>query len=292
MENEPAREHLTLGESPTVGAVRRHNVSLEGQPDGPALVFAHGFGCDQSMWRFVWPAFADVNRIVLFDHVGMGGADSSAFEPARYATLDGYARDVVEICRELELSDAVYVGHSVSAMIGVLAAIQEPDLFSRLVLVCPSPRYIDDADYTGGFSQADIDELLEAMDDNLRPWSDNVAPMIMGNPDRPELTRELADSFCRADPELARHFARVTFRADNRKDLERVTTPALILQCAHDAVAPRAVGEYVREHLAGSTSVVIEASGHCPNLSAPAATVRAIQSFLGGATELTGPTRG
>jgi sigma-B regulation protein RsbQ len=280
MQSEPARERLTPDESPAVGAVRRHNVSLEGTPDGPALVFAHGFGCDQSMWRFVWPAFAEANRIVLFDHVGMGGADSSGFEPARYATLDGYARDVVEICRELELSDVVYVGHSVSAMIGVLAAIQEPDLFSRLVLVCPSPRYIDDVDYAGGFSKADIDELLEAMDDNLRAWSDNVAPMIMGNPDRPELSEELADSFCRADPELARHFARVTFRSDNRTDLERVTTPALVLQCAHDSIAPRAVGDYVRERLAGSTSVVIEASGHCPNLSAPDATVDAIQGFL------------
>ncbi|HEY3772865.1 MAG TPA: alpha/beta hydrolase [Solirubrobacteraceae bacterium] len=280
MDNEQAPERLTLDESPTSDAIRRHHVSLEGAPDGPALVFAHGFGCDQSMWRFVWPSFAGVNRIVLFDHVGMGGADSSGFEPARYATLDGYARDVIEICRELALSDIVYVGHSVSAMIGVLAAIQEPDLFARLVLVCPSPRYIDDADYTGGFSQADIDELLEAMDDNLRAWSENLAPVIMGNPDRPELSRELADSFCRADPVLARHFAHVTFRSDNRRDLERVTTPALVLQCAHDAIAPRAVGDYVRDRLAGSTSVVIEASGHCPNLSAPDATVKAIQGFL------------
>jgi sigma-B regulation protein RsbQ len=261
-------------------AATRHNVRVEGDPNGQVMMFAHGFGCDQQMWRFVWPGFARDHRIVLFDHVGMGHADSSWFEPNRHATLDGYARDVVDICDELGLTDVVYVGHSVSAMIGILAAIQRPDLFSRLALICPSPRYINDGGYVGGFAADDIDELLEAMDGNLRGWSDQVAPMVMGNPDRPELGRELADSFCRADPDLARHFARVTFLSDNRADLSRLTTPALVLQCSQDMIAPRSVGDYVSERLAHSTSIVIEASGHCPNLSAPEATVDALRSFL------------
>jgi len=259
----------------------RNNVMVEGQPWGRPMVFAHGFGCDQNMWRHVWPAFADSYRIVLFDHVGAGGSDIGAFDRERYSTLAGYAGDVLDICRELGLEDVVFVGHSVSAMIGVLAAADEPERFGSLVLVGPSPRYIDDEDYVGGFTPQDIEGLLDSMDSNYLGWSSAMAPVIMGNADRPELGRELTNSFCRADPEIARQFARVTFTSDNRADLARVHTPALILQCAEDPIAPEAVGRYVERALPGSTFVQLEATGHCPNLSAPDETVAAIRAFLG-----------
>jgi sigma-B regulation protein RsbQ len=245
------------------------------------MVLAHGFGCDQNMWRFVWPAFADDHRIVLFDHVGAGGSDVGAFDAGRYSSLGGYADDVLEICQELDLTDVVFVGHSVSAMIGVLAAAQEPERFGCLVLIGPSPRYIDDEGYSGGFSRADIEGLLASMDSNYLGWSSQMAPVIMGNEERPELGEELTNSFCRADPEIARQFARVTFLSDNRGDLARVKTPSLILQCSRDAIAPEAVGDYVNERLPDSRLVRLEATGHCPNLSAPDETIRAIKAFLG-----------
>jgi sigma-B regulation protein RsbQ len=263
-----------------MSAVRRNNVVERGRPDGRPMVFAHGFGCDQEMWRHVWPAFAGEHRIVLFDHVGAGGSDVSAYDPARYATLDGYAGDVLDICRELDLHDVVFVGHSVSAMVGVLAAGAEPERFARLVLVGPSPRYVDDEGYVGGFTQEDIEGLLEAMDSNYLGWSSAMAPVIMANTDRPELGEELTNSFCRADPDIARQFARATFLGDNRGDLARVRTPALVLQCSDDVIAPEAVGEYVHRHLAGSRLVQLEATGHCPNLSAPEETIAAIRAFL------------
>jgi sigma-B regulation protein RsbQ len=244
------------------------------------MVFAHGFGCDQNMWRFVWPAFASDHRIVLFDHVGHGESDAGAFDERRYATLDGYANDVLEICDELGLEDVIFVGHSVSAMIGVLAAAREPDRFARLILVGPSPRYIDDEDYVGGFTRADIDELLASLESNYLGWSSAMAPAIMGNPDRPELGEELTNSFCRTDPAIAAHFARVTFLGDNRSDLGRIRTPSLVLQCSEDAIAPRSVGEYVHDHLTDSRFVLLRATGHCPNLSAPDETVAAIDDFL------------
>ena len=259
----------------------RNNVHVAGRPDGPPMMFAHGFGCDQNMWRLVTPAFEDEYRIVLFDLVGLGGSDSSAYDPARYGTLGGYATDVLEICRALDLTDVVFVGHSVSAMIGALAAIEEPDRFAGLVMVSPSPRYIDDADYVGGFSRTDIDGLLESLDSNYLGWSNAMAPVIMGNPDRPHLGAELTSSFCRADPEIARRFARVTFLSDNRADLERLKVPTVVLQCSDDAIAPRCVGEFVQERVAGSQIVFLQATGHCPNLSAPEETVDAIRSFLG-----------
>jgi sigma-B regulation protein RsbQ len=263
-----------------MSAVRRNNVSVHGPADGRPMVFAHGFGCDQEMWRHVWPAFAGEHRIVLFDHVGAGGSDWSAYDRDRYGSLDGYAGDVLEICRELDLTDVVFVGHSVSAMIGVLAAATEPERFGRLVLVGPSPRYVDDEDYVGGFSRADIEGLLESLDSNYLGWSSTMAPVIMGNDDRPELGEELTNSFCRADPEIAGHFARVTFLSDNRTDLERVSTPSLVLQCSQDAIAPDAVGAYVHARLPDSRLVRLEATGHCPNLSAPGETVAAIRAFL------------
>jgi sigma-B regulation protein RsbQ len=245
------------------------------------MVFAHGFGCDQSMWRFVWPAFRDDYRVILFDHVGYGGSDAAAFDPRRYASLDGYAEDLLAICDELGLRDVVFVGHSVSAMIGVLAAAARPERFARLVLVGPSPRYIDEDGYVGGFSEEDIEGLLELLDSNYLGWSSTMAPVIMGNADRPELAEELTNSFCRTDPEIAASFARVTFLGDNRGDLERVRTPALVLQSSDDVIAPLPVGRYVHEHLPDSRFVLLDATGHCPNLSAPDETVAAIKTFLG-----------
>jgi sigma-B regulation protein RsbQ len=259
--------------------LRRNNVHVQGRPDGPTLMFAHGFGCDQNMWRLVTPAFQD-HRIVLFDHVGAGGSDLSAWDPDRYASLQGYADDVVEIVRSLELTDVAFVGHSVSSMIGVLAAKTAPDLFAQLVLVGPSPRYIDEEGYVGGFSQADIDGLLESLDSNYLGWSSAMAPVIVGNPERPQLGEELTNSFCRTDPEIARHFARVTFTSDNRADLAGVRIPTLVLQCSQDVIAPEVVGNYVHAQVSGSTLVRLAATGHCPNLSAPEETAAAVRAFL------------
>ena len=261
-------------------ALRRNNVLVHGRPDRPPMLFAHGFGCDQNMWRYVWPAFAEDYRVILFDHVGSGGSDLSAFDPQRYASLQGYAEDVLEIARELDLTDLVFVGHSVSAMIGILAAIEEPERFARLVLVGPSPCYIDEPGYTGGFTREDIDGLLGSLQSNYLGWSSAIAPVIMGNEDRPELGDELRNSFCRADPEMARQFARTTFLSDNRAELSLVRTPALVLQCSDDAIAPREVGEYVHRHLPDSRLAILNATGHCPNLSAPQETIEAIQAFL------------
>jgi sigma-B regulation protein RsbQ len=263
-----------------VSVLTRNNVQVHGPADGQPMLFAHGFGCDQSMWRFVWPAFSDRYRIVLFDHVGYGGSDASAFDPRRHSSLEGYADDVVAICDELGLDRLVFVGHSVSAMIGVLAAIARPERFARLVLVGPSPRYLDDEGYVGGFSEEDIAGLLESLESNYLGWSSTMAPVIMGNPDRPELSEELTNSFCRTDPAIAAAFARATFLGDNRRDLERVRTPTLVLQASDDVIAPLPVGEYVHDRLPDSQFVLLDAIGHCPNLSAPDQTIAAIERFL------------
>ncbi|MDT7952073.1 MAG: alpha/beta hydrolase [Acetobacteraceae bacterium] len=260
-------------------ASERHNATVTGT-GSRAIVFAHGFGCDQNMWRLVAPAFEGDFRVVLFDHVGAGGSDLSAYEPAKYASINGYASDVVELCRELDVRGGVYVGHSVSAMIGVLAAKQAPELFGELVLVGPSPRYTDDADYVGGFTEAQIHELLEFLDNNHMGWSQTMAPVIMGNADRPELAQELTNSFCRTDPEIAKRFARTTFLSDNRADLEGVAQRSLVLQCSDDVIAPRAVGDYVHRKLPDSVFVQLAAGGHCPHLSAPEETIAAIRAFL------------
>jgi sigma-B regulation protein RsbQ len=263
-----------------MNVLERNNVSVHGVPGGQPMVFAHGFGCDQAMWRFVWPEFADEYRIVLFDHVGYGGSDAAAFDRERYASLAGYTDDVIAIVDELDLEDVVFVGHSVSAMIGVLAATARRERFARLVLVGPSPRYLDDDGYVGGFSEEDIEGLLESLESNYLGWSSAMAPVIMGNPDRPELGEELTNSFCRTDPEIASTFARATFLSDNRDDLGRVRTPALVLQCSDDAIAPQSVGEYVHAQLPDSRFVLLDATGHCPNLSAPEQTVAAIKAYL------------
>jgi sigma-B regulation protein RsbQ len=263
-----------------VSVVERNRVRVSGVPTGRPMMFAHGFGCDQTMWRHVAPTFEADHRVVLFDHVGSGKSDLSAYDFEKYARLSGYAEDVVEICRELDLSDVVFVGHSVSSMIGVLAHKRAPELFGALVLVGPSPRYVDDGDYVGGFSRNDILGLLDALDANHLGWSAQMAPVIMGNPERPELAEELTNSFCRTDPDIARQFARVTFLSDNRADLPDVAVPTLVLQCSADVIAPEVVGRYVHEHVPDSVFTQLEATGHVPNLSAPAETAAAIRKFL------------
>lgn len=260
--------------------VNRNNVVVIGAADAPTVMLAHGFGCDQRMWRFIADELSRSHRVVLFDHVGSGNADVGAWNPLRYSTLDGYAGDVVEIVEALGLGEVVFVGHSVAAMMGVLAVNRRPELFSKLVLVSPSPCYIDDGDYVGGFSRADIDDLLESLDSNYLGWSRAMAPTIMGT-DRPELTAELEESFCRTDPACARVFARATFLSDNRRDLSGVRVPTLVIECAEDAIAPRGVGAYVADQVPNSRLVTLDTDGHCPHLSSPDATAAAILSFMG-----------
>ena len=247
---------------------------------GQPIVFAHGFGCDQRMWRHVAPAFEGRYRVVVFDYVGFGRSDLASYDFDRYTSLGAYADDVLAILDDLDLRDVVFVGHSVSAMIGVLAANRRPERFAKLVLVGPSPRYIDDEGYVGGFAPEDIDELLGALDANYLGWSSAMAPVIVGNADRPELGQELAATFCQADPRVAHQFATVTFRSDTRAELAGVAIPTLVLQCRDDAIAPMAVGDYVHRSIPGSTLRVLDATGHCPNLSAPDETIAAIDAFL------------
>lgn len=258
----------------------RNNVRVSGRGTQPML-FAHGFGCDQNMWRFVAPAFEHDHRVVLFDYVGSGQSDLSAYDAGRYASLDGYVQDVLDVCHALDLRDVIFVGHSVSAMVGVLAANREPERFDRLVLIGPSPRYIDDApDYVGGFQRADIVGLLETMEKNYIGWANFLAPAIMQNPERPELGAELEASFCSTDPVIARRFAEATFFADNRADLAGVRHPSLIMQCADDIIAPTAVGEYVHRALPVSTLAMLRATGHCPHMSHPEETIRVMRQWL------------
>lgn len=258
----------------------RNDVRVSGQVGGRPMVFAHGYGCDQNMWRFVAPDFEVDHQVVTFDHVGFGGSDLSAYDPVRYGSLRGYAADVVEVMRELELTDAVFVAHSVSAMIGVLAHAAAPELFGAMVMVGPSARYVDDGDYVGGFSREQIKELLDSLDANHLGWSATMAPVVMGNPDRPELAAELTNSFCRTDPDVARQFARVSFLSDNRADLPGVDVPTLVLQCSEDVIAPETAGRYVHEHIAGSVFTQLAATGHCPHLSDPEETTAAVRAWL------------
>lgn len=275
--------HLHAGRATRVldatEAIRRFNVRSSG--DGKtAMIFAHGFGCDQNMWRFVAPAFDQDYRVILFDHIGAGGSDLTAYDEERYASLDGYADDLVDLARALKVEAGIFVGHSVSAMIGLIAARKAPELFASLVLVGPSPSYINDGDYVGGFTRDEIDELLEFLDSNHMGWAQAMAPVIMGNADRPELGDELTASFCRTDPQIAKQFARVTFLSDHRADLATAAARVLILQCRDDVIAPVSVGAYVHDAIPGSELVVLDATGHCPNLSAPESTIAAIKAFL------------
>jgi sigma-B regulation protein RsbQ len=262
--------------------LQRNNVRVTGNGTQPML-FAHGFGCDQNMWRFITPDFEDDYKLVLFDYVGSGKSDISAYDPTRYGKLDGYADDVLDIVHALDLRDVIFVGHSVSSMVGVLAANREPDRFERLVLVGPSPRYINDGPYVGGFDRKDIEGLFEMMDRNFIGWANFLAPAIVKNPERPELGQELTDSFCSTDPVIARRFAEATFLADNRDDLAKVTVPSLILQCSDDMVAPVEVGRYLHRELPGSTFRQMNATGHCPHMSHPDETVALIKEYLGSA---------
>jgi sigma-B regulation protein RsbQ len=263
----------------THDVLARNNVRVSGRGTQPML-FAHGFGCDQNMWRFVAPAFEDDYRVILFDYVGSGASDLSAYSAERYGTLDGYAQDVLDVVHALDLRDVVFVGHSVSGMVGVLAANREPERFSRLVLIGPSPRYVNDPPYVGGFERGDIDGLLQMMEGNYIGWASFLAPAIVKNPDRPELGAELTASFCSTDPVVARRFAEATFLSDNRADLAGVSVPSLILQCSDDMVAPVEVGEYLHRELPQSTLRVMSATGHCPHLSHPEETIELMRDYL------------
>ncbi|MFL6698770.1 MAG: alpha/beta fold hydrolase [Vitreoscilla sp.] len=257
----------------------RNNVRLSGD-QSITMVFAHGFGCDQNMWRLLTPSFEGRMRTMLFDHVGSGKSDLSAYDRTRYASLHGYASDVNDLLDAYAPGNVVFVGHSVSAMIGMLADLECPGRIVGHVMVGPSPCYVNDGDYVGGFERSDIDELLATLGSNYLGWSSNMAPAIMGAPDQPELAAELTNSFCRTDPEIAEQFARVTFLSDHRRDLTRLQTPTLILQCSEDIIAPVAVGQYMHRVLPRSTLRIIDNVGHCPHLSAPSASTSAIEGFL------------
>ena len=261
--------------------IQRNNVKISGKGSKPML-FAHGFGCDQNMWRFITPAFENDYKLVLFDYVGSGRSDLSAYNGERYSNLNGYAQDVLEICEALKLRDVIFVGHSVSSMIGIIAAIKQPELFSDLILVGPSPCYINDNGYTGGFERKDIEELLDTMDRNYIGWANFLAPAIMKNSDRPELAEELTESFCSTDPKIAREFAMATFLSDNRRDLKKLKKPTLVMQCSDDIIAPYQVGDYMHAELPDSRLKVLKATGHCPHMSHPDETIQVIKDYLAG----------
>ena len=262
-----------------VTASRKNNVQVIGSGSEP-MMFAHGYGCDQNMWRLLTPAFIERYRIILFDLAGCGKSDLSKYDYEKYGTLRGHAQDVLEILAEVADRPCVFVGHSVSAMIGMLAAIEEPQRFASLVMIGPSPCYVNDGDYVGGFSREDIGSLLDTLDSNYLGWASAMAPAIMGAPQKPELSEELKNSFCATDPNIAKHFARVTFLSDNRADLPKLTRPSLILQCSDDIIAPLSVGDYLHKNLKNSKLQIVENTGHCPHLSAPEPIIAAMNAFL------------
>lgn len=262
-----------------MNAIQRNNVTVKGNGT-QVMLFAHGFGCDQNMWRFVSPAFEENYKVVLFDHVGAGNSDLSAYSTEKYSQLEGYAEDIINICEELELEDVIFVGHSVSSIIGMIASLKSPGLFKSLIMVSPSPSYINDGDYVGGFTREQITELMESLDNNHLGWSITMAPVMMANPERGELAEELTNSFCRSNPDIAKEFARTTFFSDKRDLLPKVNIPTLLLQCSEDVIAPAEVGVYMHENIKDSTLVFMEATGHCPNLSAPEETIAAMKAFL------------
>ena len=259
--------------------LKRNNVNIIGDGE-QVMLFAHGFGCDQRSWQFMVNAFTPNHKVVLFDYVGSGESDLSAYSSAKYGSLDGYSQDVLDVCEALSLKQVIFVGHSVSAMIGLLAAIKKPAYFKKLIFIGPSPRYLNDENYVGGFERKDLESLFEFMDSNYLGWSSNMAPVIMGVPDQPHLAAELTESFCRNDPVIARHFAEVTFLSDHRADVSKSTTPALILQCSEDLIAPLTVGQFMHRSMPGSVLRIIDNVGHCPHMSAANASYEAMRQFL------------
>ena len=262
-----------------MNVIQRNNITVKGKGT-QVMLFAHGFGCDQNMWRFVTPAFEEDYQVVLFDHVGAGNSDLSAYSSEKYSKLEGYAADILEICEEMNLTDVIFVGHSVSSIIGMMASLETPNLFKSLIMVSPSPSYINEGDYVGGFTQEQITELMDSLDNNHLGWSMTMAPVIMANQNRKELAEELSNSFCRSNPDIAKEFARTTFFSDKRALLPEVVIPTLILQCSEDVIAPEEVGMYMHEKIKKSQFILMKATGHCPNLSAPEETITAIKAFL------------
>ena len=259
--------------------LHRNNVTIKGKGE-KIMLFAHGFGCSQQAWKRITPAFEDDYKLVLFDYVGAGKSDISAYNKARYSTLEGYAEDILEICNELKIKDAVFVGHSVSSMIGALASIKDPSVFKKLIFIAPSPCYLNAEGYTGGFEQEDIDALFEIMDDDFIGWAKLMSPQIIGNAEKPELIEEMESNFCTTDREIVKDFARVTFLSDNRVDLPGIRVESLTLQCNEDILAPLQVGKYINDHTPNNTMVILEATGHCPHMSAPEETIATIKKFL------------
>ena len=259
--------------------LQRNNVNVIGKGE-ETIVFGHGFGCSQNAFKRIAPALADKYKLVLLDYVGAGKSDIAAYDKEKYSRLEGYAQDVSEVCHELNIKDAIFIGHSVSAMIGALASIKEPSLFKKLIFIAPSPCYINDKDYIGGFEKEDIESLFEIMDDDYIGWAKLLSPQIMANPERPELSEEMENNFCSTDHEIVKQFARVTFLSDNRKDLPLIPVPSLTLQCSDDIVGPIAVGQYIKENTPNNTLVILKATGHCPHMSAPEETIEAIKAYL------------
>ncbi|MBX0292060.1 alpha/beta hydrolase [Hymenobacter sp. HSC-4F20] len=262
-----------------VDVLKRNNVRVLGR-GRRTLLFVNGFGCDQSIWRYIIPAFSEQFHLVLFDHVGAGQSDPSSYQEAKYASLNGYAEDLLEICHRLTLQQVTLVGHSVGAVIGSLAAIREPQLFRQLILLCPSAYYLNEPGYHGGFDRTDVEQMLRFMETDYVGWVDSFVPFIMGNPDRPSLVAELTHSFCQNDPTIAKQFARVTFLSDNRADVTKLRVPCLLLQCAEDLIAPPEVGDYLHSAIPGSTLITLPVTGHCPHVSAPTETLEAIEAYL------------
>ena len=259
--------------------LERNNVTVFGNGT-TTLLFAHGFGCDQTMWRFLTPQFQDNYKIVLFDYVGSGKSDLSFYDIDRYSSFNGYAQDIIDVCNALSLKNVVLVAHSVSCMIDVIASLNQPDIFKSMVLIAPSARYINDTNYTGGFELREMDDVIETMESNFAGWANFLAPIIMKNADRPHLTTELEESFCTNDKEVNKRFARLTFYTDNRADLLKVNVPTLILQCSEDAIAPESAGLFIYENITGSRYIKMQAIGHCPHMSYPNETAKEIQEYL------------
>ncbi|MGZ5245603.1 MAG: alpha/beta fold hydrolase [Flavitalea sp.] len=260
-------------------AISTFNINISGNGSG-FMLFAHGFGCDQNMWRFLVPDFEKEFKIGLFDLMGCGKSDVSRYRPDRYNSLEGHTDDLIQICDALGLKNITLVAHSVSAMIGAMACIRRPDLFDQIIMVCPSPCYLDDEGYKGGFTKNDIENLLEQMENNYLGWATSMAPVIMNNSGELVFEEELSASFCRNNPEIAKQFARVTFLSDNRKDISNIITRTLIIQCSEDIVAPPEVGQYMCKRIPDNELVVLDVIGHCPHLSAPSETSRVMRSFL------------